>query len=259
MATPFLIAAGAGLVAGALFASAATATALAGILFYLAPLPICLAGLGWGWTAGFVAAAAGSVAVAGVLGLSAGLVFAGAIGFPLAALCYLALMSRPVSEGTSGQQGLEWYPPGRLVGWAAATGTIGIESIVLFVIIFMWTPPHFWALALYRARDYERAGVPMLPVVAGQAETRKQIVIYSAVLVPLALLPALMGFGGALYLLTSIALGGVLLALALRVYREREGRQADRAAKQMFEFSILYLFALFAALSIERGIALWTA
>ena len=81
------------------------------------------------------------------------------------------------------------FPP--MIGWAAATGSVSIESIVLFLIIFMWTPPHFWALALYRARDYERAGVPMLPVVAGPDETRKQIVIYSALLVPLALLPAL--------------------------------------------------------------------
>ena len=97
---------------------------------------------------------------------------------------------------------------------------------MLFLIIFLWTPPHFWALALYRARDYERVGVPMLPVVAGEAETRKQIVIYSAILVPLAILPALMGFGGALYLLTSMTLGGVFLALALRVYRVREGREA---------------------------------
>jgi protoheme IX farnesyltransferase len=149
------------------------------------------------------------------------------------------------------------FPP--MIGWAAATGTVSLEGIVLFLIIFLWTPPHFWALALYRARDYERVGVPMLPVVAGEAETRKQIVIYSAILVPLAILPALMGFGGALYLLTSMTLGGVFLALALRVYRVREGREGDRAAKQLFGFSIGYLFALFAALCIERGLAAWAA
>jgi len=147
------------------------------------------------------------------------------------------------------------FPP--MIGWAAATGSVSLESIVLFLIIFLWTPPHFWALALYRTRDYERVGVPMLPVVAGEAETRKQIVIYSAILVPLAILPALMGFGGALYLLTSMTLGGVFLALALRVYRVREGREADRAAKQLFGFSIGYLFALFAALSVERGLTAW--
>ena len=91
------------------------------------------------------------------------------------------------------------FPP--MIGWAAATGSVGIESVVLFLIIFMWTPPHFWALALYRARDYERAGVPMLPVVAGPEETRKQIVIYSALLVPLALTPAFIGIAGGLYAL----------------------------------------------------------
>lgn len=149
------------------------------------------------------------------------------------------------------------FPP--MVGWAAAAGSVSIESIVLFLIIFMWTPPHFWALALYRTRDYERAGVPMLPVVAGQDETRKQIVIYSALLVPIAFLPALLGFGGVVYLLMSMCLGGVFLAHALRVYREREGREADKAAKGLFGFSILYLFALFATLCIERGVALWAA
>jgi heme o synthase len=149
------------------------------------------------------------------------------------------------------------FPP--MIGWAAATGSVSVESIVLFLIIFMWTPPHFWALALYRSRDYERAGVPMLPVVAGPDETRKQIVIYAALLVPLATLPVFMGFGGALYALTAIVLGAFFLALALNVNRVREGRAADRAAKQLFGFSILYLFGLFAALLVERGVGLWAA
>ena len=147
------------------------------------------------------------------------------------------------------------FPP--MIGWAAATGSVSLEGIVLFLIIFMWTPPHFWALALYRSRDYERAGVPMLPVVAGPDETRKQIVIYAALLVPLALVPSFMGFGGPLYTLTSIMLGAFFLALALNVYRVREGRAGDRAAKQLFAFSIFYLFGLFAALLLERGIGLW--
>ena len=144
------------------------------------------------------------------------------------------------------------FPP--MIGWAAATGSVGIESIVLFLIIFMWTPPHFWALALYRTRDYERAGVPMLPVVAGAEATRKQIVIYSALLVPLGLWPAFMGLAGGLYALVSIALGAVFLAFALAVHRNREGRQADYAARRLFAFSILYLFGLFATLLLERGI-----
>src|SRR6478736_2903052 len=120
MAIPFLIGAGAGLVSAALFASAATATSLAGILFYLAPLPICLAGLGWGWIAAAIAALAGMVVVGGVLGLAPSAVFAGAIAMPMAVLCYLALLSRPAAA-PQGQAsvGLEWYPVGRLLGWAA--------------------------------------------------------------------------------------------------------------------------------------------
>jgi protoheme IX farnesyltransferase len=144
------------------------------------------------------------------------------------------------------------FPP--MIGWAAATGTVSLESLVLFLIIFVWTPPHFWALALYRARDYERAGVPMLPVVAGADETRKQIVIYSAVLVMVAFLPALLNLGGAGYALTAIVAGGVFLSLALSVYRLREGRDADRAARRLFTYSIFYLFVLFAVLLLEAAL-----
>jgi protoheme IX farnesyltransferase len=142
-------------------------------------------------------------------------------------------------------------PP--MIGWASVTGSVSVESLVLFLIIFMWTPPHFWALALYRRRDYERARVPMLPVVAGPDETRRQILMYSVLLVPLAAAPAFIGLGGIVYLIAAIVLGCAFLALAVRVYRVREGRVADRAAKQMFTFSILYLFLLFAALLFERA------
>jgi protoheme IX farnesyltransferase len=142
------------------------------------------------------------------------------------------------------------FPP--MVGWAAVTGSVSLESILLFAIIFMWTPPHFWALALYRCRDYERVGVPMLPVVAGPDETRKQILIYSILLVPLAVMPAFIGLGGRVYLVASIALGAVFLALAWQVYRVREGREADATAKRLFGFSILYLFLLFAVILGER-------
>ncbi len=144
------------------------------------------------------------------------------------------------------------FPP--MIGWAAMTGSVSIESVLLFLIIFMWTPPHFWALALYRSRDYERAGVPMLPVVAGARETRKQILIYSVVLVPLAVVPAFIGLGGMTYLVTSIALGAVFLALAGQVWRVTEGREADAVAKRLFLFSILYLFALFAVLLAEHTV-----
>jgi protoheme IX farnesyltransferase len=141
------------------------------------------------------------------------------------------------------------FPP--MVGWAAATGTVSLESIVLFLIIFVWTPPHFWALALYRCRDYERAGVPMLPAVAGLAETRRQILIYSLLLVPLAAVPYFIGLGGIVYLAASVLQGGIFLWLATRVFVARDGAQSDKAAKRLFAFSILYLFSLFAVLLVE--------
>jgi protoheme IX farnesyltransferase len=144
------------------------------------------------------------------------------------------------------------FPP--MIGWAAAMGSVSLDSITLFLIIFMWTPPHFWALALFRTRDYERAGVPMLPVVAGLDETRKQIVVYAALLLPVGLAPAIVGLAGGLYAMVALGLGAVFLALALAIYRTREGRPADRAARRLFTFSILYLFALFATLLFESGI-----
>jgi protoheme IX farnesyltransferase len=144
------------------------------------------------------------------------------------------------------------FPP--MIGWAAVTGSVSIESILLFLIIFMWTPPHFWALALYRCRDYERVGVPMLPVVAGLAETRRQILIYSVLLVPLAIAPYFIGLGGLTYLAFSVVLGAGFLWLAVKVYRTTEGREADKVARQLFWFSILYLYLLFAVLLVEASV-----
>ena len=141
------------------------------------------------------------------------------------------------------------FPP--MVGWAAASGGIGLESVLLFLIIFFWTPPHFWALALYKSGDYVRAGVPMLPVVAGTAETRRQILLYTLVLVPLAMSPFFLGMAGLGYGIVSGVTGAMMLALALRVYRRREGAPAEKAARQLFGFSILYLFLLFAVLLLE--------
>ncbi len=197
--------------------------------------------------------AIGSVLTLGlIINWLAGALLAGTIVFYV--LVYTMWLKRrtPQNIVIGGAAGA--FPP--MIGWAAATGSISIESIVLFLIIFLWTPPHFWALALYRARDYERAGVPMLPVVAGADETRKQIVIYSALLVPLGIWPAFMGFGGPLYALFSIMLGAIFLALAINVHAIREGREADKAAKQLFGFSILYLFGLFATLLLERSMGL---
>jgi heme o synthase len=134
-------------------------------------------------------------------------------------------------------------PP--VVAWAAATGTVSFESLVLFAIIFMWTPPHFWALALFKSDDYARAGVPMLPVVAGPAETRRQILLYTIVLVPVGMLPWLSGFATIAYALVSAAGGLAMLVLAMRICFVPSDR---RAPKQLFGVSILYLFALFATL-----------
>jgi protoheme IX farnesyltransferase len=140
-------------------------------------------------------------------------------------------------------------PP--VVAWVAATGSIAVEPLLLFLIIFFWTPPHFWALALFRNDDYARAGVPMLPVIAGPDATRLQILIYTVVLVAVAVAPWPLGYFDAVYGIASLLLGGAMLALAFSVYRHRVGRQALRATRKLFAFSILYLFALFAILLIE--------
>ena len=142
------------------------------------------------------------------------------------------------------------FPP--MIGWAAVTGELSFDSLLLFLIIFMWTPPHFWALALYRASDYEAARVPMLPVVAGLEETRRQIVIYSVLLAPLGCTPALTGLGGVAYGIASSILGAIFLGASLAVWRHANGPGADRAAKRLFGFSIFYLFALFAVLLAEH-------
>lgn len=142
------------------------------------------------------------------------------------------------------------FPP--MVGWAAVTGGVAIESVILFLIIFVWTPPHFWALSLYRCRDYERVGVPMLPVVAGADETRRQILIYSLLLAPLAVAPWFVALGGPFYLVAATVLGIGFVYQAVRVYRIRDGRASDVEAKRLFVYSIFYLFALFAVLLAEH-------
>jgi protoheme IX farnesyltransferase len=140
-------------------------------------------------------------------------------------------------------------PP--VVAWAAATGSLSAEPLLLFLIIFFWTPPHFWALALFRSDDYARAGVPMLPVVAGPDATRLQILLYTIVLVAVALSPWPLGYFDAVYGVTSLVLGAGMLWLSIEVYRRREGVEAARATRRLFAFSIFYLFALFAVLLLE--------
>ena len=146
------------------------------------------------------------------------------------------------------------FPP--LIGWVAATGRIELMPVLLFAIIFFWTPPHFWALALFVETDYAAAGIPMMPVVAGHRSTRRQILIYAVLLLPIALAPFLLGLAGWLYGLSALVLGAAFLLLSLRVATFRTAaNDADmRAEKRLFGFSILYLFVLFAALVADRFI-----
>ena len=145
-------------------------------------------------------------------------------------------------------------PP--MIGWAAASPGVSWESFALFLIVFLWTPPHFWALALYRCRDYARARVPMMPNVYGPDRTRLEILIYTAATALAGLLPVLLGFAGYGYAAVAIALGAGFLFLAWRVFRVRKDFEADKASRQLFTFSILYLFALFGALWVDHGFGL---
>ena len=144
-------------------------------------------------------------------------------------------------------------PP--VIGWTAAAGEVGLEPLVLFLIIFLWTPPHFLALSLNRSSDYARAGVPMLPLVAGRAATIRQILIYSALLVIASALPWALGFAGTIYAAIAAICAAVLIALASQLKRSSETDR--RAAHRLFAFSIVYLLLLFAALLIDHVAAAW--
>ena len=192
-----------------------------------------------------------------VLGLFVNLVAAALLAFTI--FFYVAIYTMWLKRWTphniviGGAAGA--LPP--MIGWAAVTGTVDLGAISLFLIIFMWTPPHFWALALFREHDYANAGVPMLPNIAGPDETRKQILLYTLVLLPLTFLPALLGVSGILFVAGVAVLSAVFLYYAIGVYRIREGAAADRACKKLFGFSILWLFLVFALIPVERllGIA----
>jgi heme o synthase len=196
--------------------------------------------LGFGITLAF-----GSVVV---LGLVANWIAAGLLAFTIFfyAVIYTMWLKRrtPQNIVIGGAAGA--FPP--MIGWAAATGGTGLEAVFLFLIIFLWTPPHFWALALCRAGDYERAGVPMLPVVAGTHETVRQIRLYAIALFPVGMAPWLIGAAGPLYGITAAGAGGALLVLAWRV------TGGGREAKALFGYSILYLFVLFAVLLVDHAL-----
>jgi protoheme IX farnesyltransferase len=197
-----------------------------------------------------LALAVGSVAL---LGLLINVVAAGLLALTIAfyVLVYTAWLKRSsvhniVIGGAAGA-----FPP--MIGWAAATGGLSTEPLLLFLIIFFWTPPHFWALSLYRTDDYARARVPMLPVVAGKAKTQQQILIYTVLLVPVSMLPWAFGFVGMIYGTFAILAGAKLILLARQL--QVGGSNKERAARRLFAFSIAYLFSVFAAFLADKQLA----
>ena len=200
-----------------------------------------------------IALAAGSVIV---MGLGVGLLAAAILAFSIFyyAVIYTIWLKPRTPQNIVIGGGAGAFPP--MIGWIAATGDITLMPILLFAIIFFWTPPHFWALALFVETDYAAAGIPMMPVVAGHRSTRRQILIYAVLLLPIALAPFLLGLTHWLYGLSALLLGGAFLILSLRVATFRTpANDADmRAEKRLFAFSIIYLFALFAALVADRFI-----
>jgi protoheme IX farnesyltransferase len=194
--------------------------------------------------------AAGSVIV---LGLLVNLVAAGLLAFTIFfyAVIYTMWLKRSTPQNIVIGGAAGAFPP--MIGWAAVTGGISLEPVVLFLIIFFWTPPHFWALSLYRADDYARAGIPMLPVVSGERETRRQILLYTLIVSPIGVAPYILGFAGPIYGVVATIGGAIMLVLALRVLNDRSG-PAEKAGKHLFAFSILYLFLLFAFLLVDRGL-----
>ncbi len=191
-----------------------------------------------------------------VLGFAANWLAAGLLAFTIFfyAVVYTMWLKRTTPQNIVIGGAAGAFPP--MIGYAAMSGIVNFESCVLFLIIFVWTPPHFWALALVKSADYAAAQIPMMPNVKGPDHTRLEILLYTLVLAPVGLLPYFMGFGGVAYGITA-ALGGVaMLVMAWRVYTIRTTAQANKVAMQLFGGSIFYLFALYAVLLIERAAAL---
>ncbi|WP_237214775.1 heme o synthase [Falsiroseomonas oryziterrae] len=211
------------------------------------------AALGYGLTLSFASVA--------VMGLATNWVAAGWLAFSIFfyVVIYTMWLKRrtPQNIVIGGAAGA--FPP--VIGWAAATGDVSLVPLILFAIVFMWTPPHFWALSLWAHGDYARAKVPMLPVTHGARETRRQVLLYTIALIPVTLAPWFVGFSGLAYAAAAAILGAVFLWHAVRVVREAQdeaGRSLlnDAAARATFKYSLYYLFALFAALAVDR---LWIA
>jgi protoheme IX farnesyltransferase len=198
--------------------------------------------------------AAGSVLVMGLaVNVPAALVLALSIGFYVFVYTMWLKRRTPQNIVIGGAAGA--FPP--VIGWAAVTGSVDLMPLVMFAIIFIWTPPHFWALALWANDDYRRANVPMLPVTAGARETRRQIFLYTIVLVPLTLVPVMIGFSGVAYAVVASGLGLVFLQRVFLTLRDRQDATGvsltnDKPAKAAFKYSVVYLFALFGALAADR-------
>ncbi|KKB11163.1 protoheme IX farnesyltransferase [Devosia geojensis] len=189
-----------------------------------------------------------SVASVTLLGLAANWVAGAALAFTIFfyVVIYTMWLKRltPQNIVIGGAAGA--FPP--MVGWAAVTGTLSVESAVLFLIIFLWTPPHFWALALYKQGDYGAAGIPMMPNVAGETSTKRQILVYSILLAASALAPSVMGFAGMLYTAVALLTGASFVLLAWRLLFARDSAHMRRTARQLFQYSLSYLFIVFLAL-----------
>ncbi|HWK42982.1 MAG TPA: heme o synthase [Croceibacterium sp.] len=197
-----------------------------------------------------VALSAGSVGIMGVaVGWLAAAILAASILYY--AVLYTVWLKPRTPQNIVIGGGAGAFPP--LIGWVAVTGEITAMPLLLFAIVFMWTPPHFWALALFVKSDYAKAGIPMMPVVAGDGATRRQILIYSVLLLPISLAPWWIGGTGAIYGLAALALSGLFLLLSLPVaFRRAGGGEAMAPEKRLFAYSVIYLFALFTALVADH-------
>ncbi|MFK4812948.1 heme o synthase [Devosia sp. ZW T5_3] len=196
-----------------------------------------------------------SVFSVALLGLATNWVAAGLLAFTIFfyAVIYTMWLKRSTPQNIVIGGAAGAFPP--MVGWAAVSGTITMESVALFLIIFLWTPPHFWALALYKQSDYGAAGVPMMPNVAGEASTKFQILAYTALLAASSLLPSWLGFAGTIYSVVAVITGASFLFLAWRLYRTNEDVPMRKAARIVFNYSLSYLFVLFFALLADNLLA----
>jgi protoheme IX farnesyltransferase len=186
-----------------------------------------------------------------VLGLTVNWLAAGLLAFTIFfyAVIYTMWLKRSTPQNIVIGGAAGAFPP--IIGWACVTNSISIESIVLFSIIFLWTPAHFWALALFKCADYGRAGVPMLPNVAGERTTKNQIVLYAVLTAISGVVPSLMGFAGILYGIVATALGAAFIWYSVKTWQMPDGDEKMIPAKKLFGYSLLYLFGIFTALAVD--------